>query len=222
MPPVCVSAAQDDLDEIVVTASLAGSPLERLPASVTVLGQDDLQIAGVEHFGDVMGLVPNLSSAGGTSRPRYFQIRGIGETEQYEGAPNPSVGFLIDDIDFSGIGMPAALFDISRSRCFAVRRAPPMAPMRLPDSSACDRRRRVRISACAGNSNWPTTTPGPQDWCSTTPSATATPPGDWRAHRYTSDGFRHNAYLDRTDTNGFDENLLRLRVQQHPERGRSR
>ena len=58
--------------------------------------------------------MPNLHWAGGTSRPRFFQIRGIGEREQYEGAPNPSVGFLIDDIDFSGIGMPATLFDVDR------------------------------------------------------------------------------------------------------------
>ena len=32
--------------------------------------------------------------------------------EQYQGAPNPSVGFLIDDIDFSGLGMAATLFDV--------------------------------------------------------------------------------------------------------------
>src|SRR5690606_42080404 len=43
-----------------------------------------------------------------------FQVRGIGEREQYEGAPNPSVGLLIDDIDFSGIGMAATLFDVGR------------------------------------------------------------------------------------------------------------
>ena len=58
--------------------------------------------------------MPGLSWASGTSRPRYFQMRGIGETEQYQGAPNPSVGFLIDDIDFSGVGMPATLFDLDR------------------------------------------------------------------------------------------------------------
>src|SRR5262249_62343842 len=50
--------------------------------------------------------------AGDTSRPRYFQIRGIGELEQYQGAPNPSVGLLIDDIDFSGLGSAATLFDV--------------------------------------------------------------------------------------------------------------
>ena len=60
---------------------------------------------------DVLGLVPNLNWSGGTSRPRFFQLRGIGELEQYQGAPNPSVGFLIDDIDLSGVGMPATLFD---------------------------------------------------------------------------------------------------------------
>ena len=37
-----------------------------------------------------------------------------GELEQYEGAPNPSVGFIIDDIDFSGIGSIATLFDLQQ------------------------------------------------------------------------------------------------------------
>src|SRR6185437_10888011 len=39
-------------------------------------------------------------------------IRGIGELEQYQGAPNPSVGFLIDDIDFSGLGSAGTLYDL--------------------------------------------------------------------------------------------------------------
>ncbi len=81
---------------------------------MTVLDAATLQQAGQEHLEDVLGLVPNLNWAGDTSRPRYFQIRGIGELEQYQGAPNPSVGFLIDDIDFSGLGSAATLFDIDQ------------------------------------------------------------------------------------------------------------
>ena len=99
------------LEEIIVTASLREQPLAAVPASITVLGQETLQSAGLQHFGDVLGLVPNLNWSGGTSRPRFLQLRGIGELEQYQGAPNPSVGFLIDDIDLSGVGMPATLFD---------------------------------------------------------------------------------------------------------------
>src|SRR4029077_459132 len=94
-----------------VTAGLRDTTVSELPQSVTVLDESALQSAGVQHFEDVISLIPNLSWASGTSRPRFFLMRGIGEVEQYQGAPNPSVGFLIDDIDFSGIGMPATLFD---------------------------------------------------------------------------------------------------------------
>src|ERR1700684_43736 len=105
------AGADDTLEEIVVTATLRSTSVAELPQSVTVLDRDTLQGAGVQHFEDVLGLIPDLNWAAGTSRPRFFQLRGIGEVEQYQGAPNPSVGFLIDDIDFSGVGMPATLFD---------------------------------------------------------------------------------------------------------------
>ncbi len=72
---------------------LRDQALQQVPASVTVLNQDALVGGGQQHFEDVLAQVPNLNWAGGTSRPRFFQIRGIGEREQYEGAPNPSVGF---------------------------------------------------------------------------------------------------------------------------------
>jgi iron complex outermembrane recepter protein len=47
--------------------------------------------------------VPNLNFAGGTNRPRYLQIRGVGETSTYENTPSHSVTYLIDDIDLTGI-----------------------------------------------------------------------------------------------------------------------
>src|ERR1700761_4348181 len=108
------SADNQPLDEIVVTATLRSVPLEELPGSASVLTETALRDAGQQHFEDVLPLVPNLNWAGDTSRPRYFQIRGIGELQQYQGAPNPSVGFLIDDVDFSGLGSAATLFDIDR------------------------------------------------------------------------------------------------------------
>src|ERR1700689_916177 len=103
--------ADESLQEIVVTASLGDSNAADLPQSVSVLDAETLQAAGVQHFEDVLAMIPNLSWASGSSRPRFFLMRGIGGVEQYQGAPNPSVGFLIDDIDFSGVGMPATLFD---------------------------------------------------------------------------------------------------------------
>ena len=106
--------ADVSLEEIVVTATLRTAPAIEVPASVTVLSQRALRDAGQQSLQDVLGLIPNLNWAGDTSRPRYFQLRGIGELEQYQGAPNPSVGFLIDEIDFSGLGTAGTLYDIDQ------------------------------------------------------------------------------------------------------------
>src|SRR5258707_9959537 len=112
VPAAKASDTGDKLDEIVVTATLRSVSLEEMPGSVSVLTGAALRDAGQQHLEDVLALVPNLNWAGDTSRPRYFQVRGIGELQQYQGAPNPSVGFLIDDIDFSGLGSAATLFDV--------------------------------------------------------------------------------------------------------------
>ena len=113
--PVSANDPDDRLDEIVVTATLRSAPASEVPASVTVLDQQTLRDAGRTNLEDVLGLIPNLNWAGDTSLPRYFQLRGIGELQQYQGAPNPSVGFLIDDIDFSGLGTAGTLYDLDQA-----------------------------------------------------------------------------------------------------------
>ena len=111
--PLAVNA-EDTIDEIVVKADFRGRTVNELPASVTVLDTEQIQALAVQHFEELINTVPNLNWSGDGNRARYFQIRGVGELEQYQGAPNPSVGFLIDDIDFSGIGTVATLFDMQQ------------------------------------------------------------------------------------------------------------
>ncbi|HEV8444968.1 MAG TPA: TonB-dependent receptor [Steroidobacteraceae bacterium] len=220
---VCTAASaaptsndSSSLDEVVVTAELRDRSLQQLPASATVLDAHTLEIAGVQHFQDVLNLVPNLNWAAGTSRPRFFQLRGIGELEQWQGAPNPSVGFLIDGIDFSGVGMPATLSDVDR---IEVLRGPQgtayganalagliavntRAPRREPDANA---------SALFGDYG---------TWSAN--GVLGGPVGEgtaaWRlaAGTYRSDGFRDNSYLHRDDTNGYDESSARLRFSAQP------
>ena len=102
------------LEEVVITASLRPVAARETPASATVLDERTLRAVGVQHLQDVLSVVPNLNWASGTSRPRYFQLRGIGETDQWQGAPNNSVGFLVDGMDFSGVGMPGQLLDLAQ------------------------------------------------------------------------------------------------------------
>jgi outer membrane receptor protein involved in Fe transport len=208
--------ASRPLEEIVVTASLRPAEATSLPLSVTVLDASTVRSAGLQHFGDVVGMVPNLNWSGGTSRPRYFQLRGIGELEQYQGAPNPSVGLLIDDIDFSGVGMPATTFDIDQ-----------IEVLRGPQGT------RYGANALAGLITIKTNDPRVEPELATELIAG----GDgllgaglvaggalgsqdranedaWRiaAQHARSDGFRRNTYLGRDDTNGRDETTLRGKV----------
>lgn len=202
-------AADDTLEEIVVTASLRSTSVAELPQSVTVLDEETLRAAGVQHLEDVLGLIPDLNWAAGTSRPRFFQLRGIGEVEQYQGAPNPSVGFLIDDIDFSGVGMPATLYDTQQ-----------IEVLRGPQGTI------YGANALAGLVSVRTTEPGTDfelnseitgaDYDTRAAGLTvgdgfANGAAGWRlvAQQYLSDGFRHNAYLDENSTNGYDEGTVR-------------
>lgn len=200
------AAARDDvLEEIIVTATLRKQSLVDVPTSITVLDEKMLRDAGRQHFEDVLAVVPNLHWAGGTSRPRFIQLRGIGEREQYEGAPNPSVGFLIDDIDFSGIGMAATLFDVDR-----------IEVLRGPQGM------RYGANALAGLIVLRSADPQEQfgfateasvgDYNSESVGAVATGPvsaldSSWRlaVQRYRSDGFRSDSFLNRDDTNDRDE-----------------
>ena len=101
------------LEEVVVSAFRRATALE-LDTSITLLDQETIDSASVQHFEELIALVPNMNWSGDGARARYFQLRGIGELEQYEGAPNPSIGFIIDDIDLSGIGGIGTMFDIDR------------------------------------------------------------------------------------------------------------
>ena len=203
-----VAAAPADpqvLEEVIVTATLREQALLDTPVSITVLNDRTLQDAGRQHFEDVLAAVPNLNWAGGTSRPRFFQIRGIGEREQYEGAPNPSVGFLIDDIDFSGIGMPATLFDVGR---IEVLRGPQGMRYGANALAGLIVMRGQEPSDELGFS----TEASYGEYASESVGAVATGPvealnSSWRVavQRYTSDGYRRDVFLHRDDTNDRDE-----------------
>jgi outer membrane receptor protein involved in Fe transport len=106
------AVAAETIDEIIVTADFRERSLLDVPFSVSVMDAAFIEETAVQHFEELINLVPNMNWSGDGHRARYFQIRGVGELEQYQGAPNPSIGFLIDDIDFSGIGTVATLFDM--------------------------------------------------------------------------------------------------------------
>lgn len=100
------------LDPIVVNADFRPSEIQKTPISITSIGAEDIQSRAAQHLEDVLNMAPNVNMSSGGSRSHYFQIRGMGERSQFKSPLNPSVGLIIDDIDFSRSGGAATLFDI--------------------------------------------------------------------------------------------------------------
>jgi iron complex outermembrane receptor protein len=207
------------LEPLRVTADLWETPLERMSAGVSVYDERNLRQAAVRHFGDLVDEIPNLTWTGGTSRPRYFQIRGIGENSQYEGeTPDSTVRFLIDDLDFTGLGGVGSAFDVRQ-----------VEVLRGPQAGA------FGANAAGGVVRLVTNAPTPF-W---TGSLEVTVGEDglreggfaiggplrarqpeqlmtrFTVHRHVSDGFRRNLTLNR-DANARDETLARLRFVWNP------
>lgn len=207
----------EPLGEITVTATMRELALIDVPASVSVLDSTTLADAGEQHFQDVLGLVPNLNWAAGSSRPRYFQLRGVGDLEQYQGAPNPSIGLLVDDIDFSGVGMVATLFDVEQ---IEVLRGPQGTQY---GANALGGVIKVKTRDPRRDFDAATEVSVGQDdeWSAGGVIGGAIAGTDTGAFRigvqqYQSDGFRRNVFLHRDDTNGRDELTARARVRFEP------
>ena len=218
-PPSTSSAAPVNLAPVIVASDLWESPLARIPASVTVFDEAALRDAAVRHFGDLADRIPNLTFTGATSRPRYFQIRGVGENSQYEGeTPDATVRFLVDDLDFTGLGTIGGAFDVRQAEV-----------LRGPQAGA------FGANAAGGVVRLLTNAPTPF-W---TGQVEASMGGDalrsggfavggplssgkpeqlmarLALHQSNNDGFRRNVTLSR-DTNTRDEFSARLRLTANP------
>lgn len=212
--PTYTFAETEKLDSISVTSDLRQVDAQEINASVEILDQRELQDRGASHFGDALLQIPNLNFSSSSSRPRHLQIRGMGERDEYTGAPNPSVGLMLDDIDFSGIGMLGSLFDVQQ-----------LEVLRGPQST------RYGASALAGLVNIKTNDPTPnneslietslgQDGLHETGIMTSgafsdkaqAPQYRVSIFKHNSDGFRKNSTLNLDDTNKKDELTARAKL----------
>ncbi len=198
---------------VFVRAGLKHESLQRSTSSVTVFGRELIRRQDGNHFQDLIESIPNFNAAGGTSRPRYFQIRGIGERSHYfaEGPPNFSVGFVIDDIDLSGLGMAGMLYDLDQIEVFKGPQSAiygPNALAGLISLKSANPAHRVQssFSYSLGTDNLKRNN-----------FMLNIPLGDMLAFRLawgdgSSDGFRTNTFLDKSNTNGRKEDYIREKL----------
>ncbi|MDP1519643.1 TonB-dependent receptor [Porticoccus litoralis] len=102
------------VEEVVVTAEFRGLSLLETGSSISVIDDKTIERRGATHIEQILNLAPNVNFSSGSSRGKYVQIRGIGDRSQFVAPMNPSVGLLIDGIDFSGVGGAATTLDLQQ------------------------------------------------------------------------------------------------------------
>jgi outer membrane receptor protein involved in Fe transport len=108
------AAAENTIEEIVVTADFRSRSELQMASSVTVMTEAVIKSRSAQHFEELANAIPNVNYASGSNRARFFQIRGIGERSQFVAPINPSVGFLVDNVDFSGAATIATMMDVEQ------------------------------------------------------------------------------------------------------------
>lgn len=111
-PAFAAEELKIDVSDVIVSADFRPSTAAETPVSLTEIDAETIEARGAQHLEEVLNLAPNVNVSSGASRGQYYQIRGMGERSQFTAPINPSVGLIIDGIDFSRSGGAATLFDI--------------------------------------------------------------------------------------------------------------
>ena len=119
--PVEHVAAEDHaggIEEIVVTAQKREQRLQDVPISLTVLGADLFEEAGIVDFQDLAPYVPGSSITADPTLPTVT-LRGFGTIGSNEGF-EPSVGLVLDDLALARpLYLSTSLFDVERVEVLA-------------------------------------------------------------------------------------------------------
>ena len=210
-----LSVGASTIEEIVVTADLKEQSEIKIASSIFVVSEEAIATRGAMHLEEVLNSIPNLNFASGSNRPRFFQIRGVGERSQFGSPVNASVGFLVDDIDFSGAGTIASMLDVEQ-----------IEVLRGPQGT------RYGASALGGLIKVKTKDPSSKQELELKIThgqyATQnfdliinTPVSDQLLLRaafsdHESDGYMYNQFLDRSDANGRNESTSRIKMRWLP------
>ena len=201
-----------DIERVVVSGDFRQTTLDQLSASATILDQERLRSRQPSHIDSVLNSIPNVNFAAGASRGRFVQIRGIGERSQFAEPINPSVSFIVDEFDFSGLAAAGLIFDTKQLEVYrgpqatlygtgalagAVKLSSNDVGSDAPDyvEARIGNKESYRIEGATGddiNTNW-----------------------GYRVAlvHNRSDGFVENTFLNRSDTAKIDETALRFAVE---------
>lgn len=201
----------DEIERIVVSGDFRQTTLDQLSASATVIGEKRLSSRQPTHIDSVLNSVPNVNFAAGASRGRFVQIRGIGERSQFVEPINPSVSFIVDEFDFSGLAAAGLIFDTQQLEVYRGPQATLFGSGALAGA--------VKLFSTpvgANNTDYVEFRAGNKDSYRVEGGLGGDISETW-GYRVAlmhnqSDGFVENTYLDKDDTNNLDESAARFGI----------
>ncbi|KGJ98382.1 TonB-dependent receptor [Thalassotalea sp. ND16A] len=207
--------SETNIEVIEVVGDFRNQSLQRTASSLSVISEDDIAVRNAQNLEEIVLATPNVNFSSGSNRARYYQIRGIGERSQFQEPINPSVGMVIDDVDFTGIGSVASMFDVQQVEVFRGPQgtrfgANAMAGVVNITTNAASDEFEGEFKLMAGNYN------------STAIAAVISGPAShnlayrFAVEQFTSDGFVENTHLNSDDTNNRDELTIRSKFSYHP------
>ncbi|RVU41901.1 TonB-dependent receptor [Rheinheimera riviphila] len=198
------------IERISIKGDFRQSSVQQMSGSLAVVSEQDAKRQASQHLDDLLQQIGNVNFAAGASRGRHLQVRGIGERSEFVDTINPSVGLLVDGIDYSVLGLPS-LLDLQQLEVFrgpeATRfGANAMAGMLNFVSQDPQFERETKLAATLANYHSSQLSLVHNDKISDTVAYRIA------AEHQSSDGFIRNDYLKRKDTNNIDETHLHGKV----------
>src|SRR5690554_5920623 len=209
------ATAQTELSTQTVKADFRHTHVQQLPEATTVVGSEQIDARSAEHLEQILSVAPNVNFSSGSSRGRYYLIRGIGERSQFIDPINPSVGLMIDGIDMTGLGAAATLFDIQQVEIlrgpqgtrFGANSLGGLINITSTDPTEANQ---GYISGKVGNFN------SYGLGAAVSGGLTNNLQGRIAVNHFQSDGYMENDFLGHKDTNNFNETVLRGKLAWQP------
>jgi len=198
-------AEEVTFDPIVVGADFREQNLSKVSSSVSIISEADIYDKASQSFVEVLASEPNVNFSAGASKAKYIQIRGIGERSQFITPVNPSVGVILDGIDFSQSALGVTMYDLKQ---IEVLRGPQgttfgangMAGVINIESNDPTNELGGHVEATVGNYN--TKAFGVTV---NAPIVEDTLLSRFSVYKNKSDGYMNNTFLGRDDTQNIDE-----------------
>lgn len=206
-----IAYAEDtELETILVTGDFKKESIQTLSASASLFSDHEINQRGAKFLDEMLASAANVNFTSGASRGRFVQIRGVGLRSQFVDPINPSVGLVIDGINYSGLGGSSLLFDIDQVEIYRGPQgtrfgADALAGMIQMESAAPTLNPSVKVQLGAGNYN--------SYEAGIAAGTGITDDTSVRASLYQreSDGYVENIYLNK-DTQQQDELVSRFKL----------